>query len=78
MKEGYIIRNQERIHFITATVVDWIDVFTRNSYKDVIIESLAFCIEKKEMLLYGYVIMSNHVHLIIQPAAQSLSTLSFI
>ena len=47
MKEGYIIRNQERIHFITATVVDWIDVFTRNSYRNVVIESLAFCIEKK-------------------------------
>ena len=26
MKEGYIIREQEKAHFITATVVDWIDV----------------------------------------------------
>ena len=29
MKEGYIIRDQEKEHFITATVLDWIDVFTR-------------------------------------------------
>ena len=63
MKEGYIIRDQEKIHFITATVVDWIDVFTRKSYEDVIIESLEFCIQKKGMILYGYVIMSNHIHL---------------
>jgi hypothetical protein len=29
MKEGYIIRDQEKPHFITFTVVDWVDVFTR-------------------------------------------------
>jgi len=38
LKEGYIIRDQEKIHFITATVVDWVDVFMRKSYRDVVIE----------------------------------------
>ena len=75
MKEGYIIRDQEKIHFITATVVDWIDVFTRKTYKDIVIESLAFCIKEKGMLLYGYVIMSNHIHLIIQSKTGKLSDL---
>ena len=75
MKEGYIIRDQEKIHFITAAVVDWIDVFTRKSYKDVIIECLSFCIKNKGMLLYGYVIMSNHIHLIIQSNGGKLSDL---
>ena len=75
MKEGYIIRDQEKIHFITATVVDWVDVFTRKLYKDVIIESLEFCIQKKGMILYGYVIMSNHIHLIVQSDQGKLSGL---
>ncbi len=75
MKEGYIIRNQEKIHFITSTVVDWIDVFTRKTYKDVVIESLTFCIENKGMILYGYVIMSNHIHLIVQSEEGKLSGL---
>lgn len=75
MKEGYIIRNQEKIHFITTTVVDWIDVFTRKSYKDVVIECLSFCIKNKGMLLYGYVIMSNHIHLIVQSKDGKLSDL---
>lgn len=26
MKEGYVIRDQTKVHFITATVVDWVDV----------------------------------------------------
>lgn len=74
-KEGYIIRDQSKPHFITATVVDWVDVFTRKTYKDSVIESLNFCIKNKGMILYGYVIMSNHIHLIIQSENDKLSDL---
>ena len=75
MKEVYIIRDQEKIHFITATVVDWIDVFTRKSFKDIVIDCLAICIENKGLILYGYVIMSNHIHLIILSKEGKLSGL---
>jgi REP element-mobilizing transposase RayT len=75
MSEGYKIRDQTLPHFITVTVVDWIDVFTRQTYKDVIIESLDYCIQNKGMILYGYVIMSNHIHMIIQSQEATLSDL---
>lgn len=75
MKEGYIIRDQEKAHFITATVVDWIDIFTRKVYRDSIIECLDFCIKNKGMIVYGYVIMSNHIHLNIQSSEGKLSDL---
>ncbi|OJX52133.1 MAG: transposase [Flavobacterium sp. 38-13] len=75
MKEGYIIREQEKAHFITATVVDWIDVFTRKNYRDCIIDCLDFCIKNKGMTVYGYVIMSNHIHLIIHSKDGKLSDL---
>jgi hypothetical protein len=29
MKEGYVIRDQSLPHFLTVTIVDWVDVFTR-------------------------------------------------
>lgn len=74
-KEGYIIRDQSKTHFITATVVDWVDVFSRKTYRDCVIESLEFCIQNKGMILYGYVIMSNHIHLIIQSNNSKLSDL---
>ena len=66
MKEGYIIRDQTKAHFITTTVVDWVDVFTRKTYKDPVIDCLDFCIKNKGMILYGYVIMSNHIYLAVQ------------
>ncbi|RTY85985.1 transposase [Flavobacterium sp. GT3R68] len=75
MKEGYVIRDQTLPHFITATVVDWIDVFTRKSYRDSVIDCLDYCIENKGMVLYGYVIMSNHIHLIVQSNDGKLSDL---
>ncbi|MFV8346915.1 REP-associated tyrosine transposase [Flavobacterium sp. ZB4P13] len=75
MKEGYVIRDQTLPHYITATVVDWIDIFTRQTYRNSIIESLDYCIKNKGMILYGYVIMSNHIHLIIQSQDGKLSDL---
>ena len=54
MIEGSIIRNQEKAHFITATVVDWIDVFTRQIYRDCVIDSFNYCIANKEMATDGY------------------------
>lgn len=75
MKAGYVIRDQEKPHFITITVVDWIDIFTRKNYRDVIINSFDFCIKSKGMVLFGYVIMSNHIHLIVQSKEEKLSDL---
>ncbi len=37
MKEGYVIRDQSLPHFLTATVVDWVDVFSRKNYRDVVV-----------------------------------------
>jgi REP element-mobilizing transposase RayT len=75
MDDGYKIRDQALPHFITVTVVDWIDVFTRKTYRDCVIECLDFCIKNKGMILYGYVIMSNHIHMIIQSSNGNLSDL---
>ncbi len=75
MLDGYKIRDQTLPHFITATVVDWVDVFTRKNYRDIVIECLDFCIREKGMVLYGYVIMSNHIHMVVQSNNGELSYL---
>jgi REP element-mobilizing transposase RayT len=52
-------------HFISFAVVDWIDALTRQSYNEIILDSLRYCMENKGLCLHAWVIMSNHVHLII-------------
>ncbi|WP_293303066.1 transposase [Pedobacter sp. UBA4863] len=51
-------------HFITFAVVNWIDVFTRESYKEIFVDSLKFCVGEKGLNLHAWVVMGNHVHLI--------------
>ncbi|NCT59702.1 MAG: transposase [Flavobacteriaceae bacterium CG_4_10_14_3_um_filter_31_253] len=75
MIEGFVIRDQSLPHFITATVVDWIDVFSRKIFRDEVIKCFDYCIKNKGMILYGYVIMSNHIHIIVQSKDEKLSDL---
>jgi putative transposase len=53
------------MYFVSFTVVNWIDIFIRTEYKDVIVKSLSYCIEKKDLKLYAWCIMTSHIHLII-------------
>jgi REP element-mobilizing transposase RayT len=65
MGNAYQISNQNGIYFVTLTIVEWIDVFTRPIYKNIIIESLQFCQKEKGLKIYAWVIMTNHLHMII-------------
>lgn len=73
MSYAYIIRDQFAIHFVTFTVNQWVDVFTRNDYKNIIIDSLQFCQNEKGLEVYSWVIMTNHIHLIIRSEHGNLS-----
>ncbi len=65
MSEKYKIRDQDKLYFVTFSVVKWIDVFTRSVYKDILIQSLKFCQNNKGLDIYAWCIMSNHTHLIV-------------
>jgi REP element-mobilizing transposase RayT len=52
------------MYFITLTVIDWVDVFTRPDYKYIIIDSLEYCQKNKGLKIYAWCLMSNHLHLI--------------
>jgi len=63
MSVKYKVGDDQLPHFITFSVVEWIDALTRSEYKDIIVESLQHCIKKKGLQLNAWVIMPNHVHL---------------
>lgn len=65
MSEKYKIRDQEKIYFITFAVEQWVDVFTRNEYKDILLENLRYCQREKGLEVYAWCIMTNHVHMAI-------------
>ncbi len=51
-------------YFLTLTVVDWIDIFTRPKYRHIIVDALIYGQNNKGLIIYGWCLMSNHLHLI--------------
>lgn len=68
MSRKYKFGESTGAYFISFATVYWIDVFTRDIYFSVIIESLDYCRKNKGMEIYGYCIMPSHVHLIFRSA----------
>ena len=62
----YRIWDQNALNYITIATVYWIDIFTRRIYKDIVINSLDYCRREKGLVLNAYVIMSNHLHIIVR------------
>ena len=60
------IQDQKGIYFLTFTIVDWIDLFTRPVYAEIMIDSIKYCQASKGLVVYAYVIMPSHLHLIFQ------------
>jgi len=70
MSEKYKVKSPEGIYFITITVIDWVDLFTRPIYKHILLDSMEYCMKNKGLNIYAYVIMSNHIHLIVSSSEE--------
>jgi putative transposase len=59
-------KDREVCHFITFQTVDWIDVFIRPVYKQVIVHTLNHFIESKGLIVHAWCLMTHHLHLLVQ------------
>lgn len=55
--DRYSWANKEGTYFLTFTVVDWIDVFTRKEHAYLICDSLNHNIAHKGLVVHAWVIM---------------------
>lgn len=65
MSRKYKFHNKEGVYFVSFAVVYWIDVFIRDEYSNIFIDTLKFY-EKDRLELFAFCIMSSHVHLIFR------------
>jgi REP element-mobilizing transposase RayT len=75
LSPGYKIRDQYAPYFLTFQVLYWIDIFSRRVYRDIFIDSLKHCKKEKALKVHAYVIMTNHVHLILSSPEGNLSNI---
>lgn len=59
------------LYFCTSTIVDWYPIFTNQETFDIIVQSLAYCQNNKGLQIHGYVIMLNHIHLLLSAKNQA-------
>ena len=74
--DRYPITDQNACYFLTITVVSWVDIFIRPVYKQIITDSLNFCVENKGLTIFAWCLMTNHLHIIAE--ARQGSKLSHI
>lgn len=65
MSTKYKFRDQTKLYFVSFAVVYWIDLFIREEYCEILVDSLKFCQKEKGLEVYCWCIISSHVHLII-------------
>jgi putative transposase len=62
----YKIYNSNYPHFLTMSVVDWLPIFANPEVAEIVLVSLRYMQEEKQAKLYAYVLMENHLHIILQ------------
>lgn len=60
---------------MTFQVIGWVDIFTRQIYRDIVLDSFRYCQKHKGLELNAYVIMSNHIHVIMASKHEKLGSL---
>ena len=66
MSRKYKFRDAHGLYFVSFPVIGWIDIFTREVYCQLFVESLAYCRMYLGMEIYAWCIMLSHVHIIFR------------
>ncbi len=75
MSKKYKFSDNDKLYFVSFAVTNWIDLFIREIYKEEIINSIRYCQENKGLELYGWCIMTSHMHLIIGTTGNPLQNI---
>jgi putative transposase len=75
MSRNYKFHNKSGVYFVSFATVYWLDIFTRQLYYDILVDSVNYCRREKGMELYSYCFMPSHVHLICRSANDQPSEL---
>ena len=75
MGRKYIFHEHNQLYFVSFATVNWIDVFVRRIYFEIMVDSLKHCIAYKGLEMYAWCIMPSHVHLIVSTETGNLSNI---
>ena len=65
-RSRYTIYEPTHPHFVTCTILNWLPIFTRQESIKIIFDSLNYLNKNDNLKIYAYVILENHLHMIVQ------------
>lgn len=65
MRSRYRILERDHSHFITATTVGWLPIFTTAARCDILVDAFEYCRQHKALKLHAWVILDTHFHAIV-------------
>ena len=63
-RDRYRILDPTAPYFLTCTVLEWLPLFAQPAHVTILFDSLRYLQQEGRLILYGYVIMENHCHLL--------------
>ncbi len=76
-RSRYKIYEPTHPHFVTCTILHWLPIFTRKESVQIVIDCLKFLQKKDDLKLYAYVVLENHLHMLVQSNDLQKSMQSF-
>jgi len=58
------MNGSSNIFFSTASILKWKPLLSDDAFKDILIQSLQTLTSQKRLVVFGFVIMPNHIHII--------------
>ena len=65
-RSRYKIYDSSYPYFITCTILHWIPIFTRPQTVEIVIDCLKYLQDNSGLTIYSFVILENHLHLIVK------------
>lgn len=72
MSDKYKATDIDKAYYVTITVTDWVDLFTRKRYKEIVVDSLKYCQRKLGLEIYAWCLMSSHLHMMCSSLSEKI------
>ncbi|MBD1367563.1 transposase [Mucilaginibacter sp. ZT4R22] len=66
------------IYFYTVAIVDWTHLLKPDRFKTIVLDSLIWLVNNKKIKVYGFVIMPNHIHILLENIAMNGKEMPYV
>ena len=76
-KSRYHVLDSEAPHFVTCTIVKWRPLFAEPHIVNILLNAIRHLQAENALRLHGYVVMKNHLHMIVSGQDVNAAIISF-